>query len=102
MLLVNIIYKTTAWLNGSKECNNYKNMEDKYKRIACSVYDRYEGISSLNQRIDIVFLGSTDEQLVRKDILIEDLYTKSKIEYMKLEDQTVIRLDKIISVHEVP
>ena len=77
-------------------------MEDKYKRIACSVYDRYEGISSLNQRIDIVFLGNSNERLVRKDILIEDLFTKTKVEYMKLEDQTIIRLDKIVSVHEVP
>ena len=77
-------------------------MSEKYKRIACSLYDRYEAIASLKKLVDIVYLSDNDEQQVKLSTFISDLFTISKEEFMKLDDDTVIRLDRIVSVREVP
>lgn len=77
-------------------------MKDEYKRIGCSVYDRYEALAATRKSIDIVYLDDENKQLVKGNMLIVDLYTVSKVEFMRLKDETVIRLDKIISVSEIP
>lgn len=77
-------------------------MKDEYKRIGCSVYDRYESLAATRKSVDIVYLDDENKQLIKGNILIVDLYTVSKVEFMRLKDDTIIRLDKIISIAEIP
>ena len=76
-------------------------MKDEYKRIGCSVYDRYEAFAATRKLLDIVYLDKEGNQVVVQNSRIIDLFTVSKEEFMKLEGDITFRLDKIISLAEV-
>jgi Rho-binding antiterminator len=72
-----------------------------YQPIDCDYYDRLEAWATTQADCSIVF---NDEQGEQQEISakIEDVYTKDKIEYLKTNTGTVVRLDALLSVNDIP
>ncbi|MEL6536934.1 MAG: hypothetical protein AAFQ98_16050 [Bacteroidota bacterium] len=73
-------------------------MSAPYIPINCSFYDELEAFATLQKVVDIVYRkdGGEDHAVV-KDV-IETFLIKEKVEYMKLREGKLIRLDWLISV----
>ncbi len=72
-----------------------------YQPINCDYYDRLEAWATMRTISTIVFYdekGNQQEVSAR----IEDVYALNKIEYMRMDNGLVIRLDSLISVNNVP
>ena len=70
---------------------------EEYKPISCDYYDELEALATMKKKVEIVFRAENGG----KSILlgrITDLYTRDKIEYMKLDSGLEIRLDTLIEV----
>lgn len=72
-----------------------------YQPIDCNYYDRLEAWATMRTICQIVF---TDEQGQQQEVSarIEDVYTLNKVEYMRMDNGLVIRLDTLVSVNNVP
>ena len=73
--------------------------EKEYKRVDCSLYDRYEALAVQGKLVDIKFRPDfefNDMQAVK----IKTLETKNKEEFMILETGERFRLDEILSLVE--
>ncbi|MCB0793389.1 MAG: hypothetical protein KDB88_01520 [Flavobacteriales bacterium] len=69
-------------------------MSDPYRPIDCSVYDRYEAWATL--RTEVVITHASDDGIERSIVgTIVDLFIREKEEWMRLQDGTEIRLDRI-------
>lgn len=66
-----------------------------YKPIACSLHDRMESAAVLRQRVHIRWRNGSDEELLSG--YIADITVRDGAEYMQLEDDVEIRLDRIDS-----
>ena len=76
-------------------------MSTPYQPINCDYYDRLEAWATMRTICLIRFYSETGaEQEVSSRIL--DIYVLSKIEYMRLENGLVIRLDALIAVNNIP
>ena len=72
-----------------------------YKLVACSFHDELEAIATLRQTVPIVYRDAEDQvQTVNSRII--DVYSANKADYLKLHDETVIRLDHLVSVNDKP
>ncbi len=71
-------------------------MNDTYKPLSCSLYDRLETLSTLAKKCEISFIGPDGENLTSIGKIV-DLRAVKGEEFLFLEDGTKIRLDKIIS-----
>ena len=70
-----------------------------YKRVDCSLYDRYEALAVQNKLVNIRFrTGSEYADL--QAVQIKTLETKDKEEFMILESGERFRLDEILSLAE--
>ncbi len=72
---------------------------DSYIPVSCDFQDELEAIATLRQTCRIVYhteASATSEIEGR----IVDIYAANHADYVKLEDDTVIRLDQIISVND--
>ncbi|MBW4516105.1 MAG: hypothetical protein KME11_12900 [Timaviella obliquedivisa GSE-PSE-MK23-08B] len=72
---------------------------DSYTPVSCDFQDELEAIATLRQTCRIVYhteANTTSEVEGR----IADIYAANHADYVKLEDDTVIRLDQIISVND--
>jgi Rho-binding antiterminator len=72
-----------------------------YQLVSCSFYDELEALATLRRICTIFYRTETDEE-IRVEGRIVDLYSVNKIEFMKLQDGTEIRLDRLISVDGKP
>ena len=72
-----------------------------YKLVACSFHDQLEAIAILRQTIPVVYRDA-DDQVQTVNSRIIDVYSANKADYLKLQDQTVIRLDYLVSVNDKP
>jgi Rho-binding antiterminator len=70
-----------------------------YKPIDCNMYDVLLEKATLKKECNIVF--TTDEKTITTTAIIVDVYTKAKEEFALLNDGTIIRLDRIVSVDGV-
>lgn len=77
-------------------------MPDKsYQPIDCNYYDRLEAWATMRTICQIVFRDETaKEQEISARIV--DVYALNKVEYMRLDNGLVIRLDSLISVNNIP
>lgn len=75
-------------------------MSTAYKPINCDYYDRLEAWATTQADCEIKY----EEEGVTKEVnaRIEDVYAHDHIEYMRLNNGQVIRLDTIISVNDIP
>ena len=71
--------------------------ERPYKPISCSFHDELEAIAVKQKHVEINFLDPNEMQQTVKS-QIKDLISKNGIEFMLLKDNTLVRLDWIISV----
>ncbi len=65
--------------------------EEYYKPIDCNFYDVLVLSAMRKQLIDIVIDGHVN----KSSVIIKDIFTKNKEEFLTLSDGTVIRLDAI-------
>jgi len=87
--------------------------EPGYQPIACDFHDRLEALSTLRRRVRLSLAAGDGNPAGGPDHgsggvttlvgLIEDIYTTdSKEEFLRLDDGSAIRLDRIVSVDEAP
>lgn len=72
-----------------------------YRSVACGFYDRLEALAVRGQRVVFVYTteaGAVEQRTAR----LADLYSRDGAEYARLDDETVIRLDWLVSVDGVP
>jgi len=69
----------------------------KYQPINCSFHDVLLEHATFRRRIEIVY-HAIDGTRKESQNIIKDVYTKSKEEFMLLDDGNTIRLDHIVSV----
>jgi Rho-binding antiterminator len=75
--------------------------EQPYQPIDCNYYDRLEAWATMRTICQIVFLDEKGEEQ-QVSARIEDVYTLNKVEYMRMDNGLVIRLDSLRSVNNVP
>lgn len=75
--------------------------EQPYQPIDCNYYDRLEAWATLRTVCHILYRDENEQQ---KEVsaIIEDVYTAIKVEYMRLDNGLVIRLDKLVAVNDIP
>lgn len=75
--------------------------EHPYQPIDCNYYDRLEAWATLRTVCRILYRDENEQQ---KEVsaIIEDVYTALKVEYMRLDNGLVIRLDKLVAVNDIP
>lgn len=72
-----------------------------YQPIDCNYYDRLEAWATMRTICKIVFRDETGkEQDVSARIV--DVYALNKVEYMRMDNGLVIRLDSLLSVNNIP
>ncbi len=72
--------------------------KDPYTPINCHFYDHFEAAIVQNRPVTLEF--QDEEQKLHKRVTkLKDLQTINKEEFLILEDKTVIRLDKILSIN---
>jgi len=70
---------------------------DDYKPVNCDFYDELEALATLKKESEIVFRADNEAKSVIRGRIL-DLYTRDRVEYMKLNNGLEIRLDKIIEI----
>lgn len=70
-----------------------------YRQISCNYHDILESIAVLRESAIFIYEDETGERITKK-ACISDVYSKNKEEFVLLEDQTIIRLDRILMVNE--
>lgn len=70
-----------------------------YKRVDCSLYDRYEALAVQNKLVNIRFRTGS-ERVDLQAVKIKTLETRDKEEFMILESGERFRLDEILSLVE--
>lgn len=75
-------------------------MDREYKPIACGLYDELELRALRKNKINLVFRNSLNEVEII-DCVIADLFSNNKVEYLKTDDGTIIRLDEIIELDNI-
>jgi Rho-binding antiterminator len=67
-----------------------------YQPINCSYYDELEAIATLKKVVTVVYRDEQGEE-IDATTRITNLYTRSKEEFMVLENGTQFRLDRLVS-----
>jgi len=75
--------------------------EQPYQPIDCNYYDRLEAWATLRTVCRILYRDENEQQQ-EVSAIIEDVYTALKVEYMRLDNGLVIRLDKLVAVNDIP
>jgi Rho-binding antiterminator len=72
-----------------------------YRPIDCDFHDQIESLATTRHRVHVTYKDEGGG-LAARDGIIVDVYTApSKEEFLKLEDGTTIRLDRITDVHGI-
>lgn len=72
-----------------------------YQPIDCNFYDELVLRVMRRMRSEIVYTDATGQQIVVQD-RIDDIYTDEEAEFMRLESGSVLRLDQIEQVDDIP
>jgi hypothetical protein len=73
-------------------------LQPAYQPVSCDFTDQLEDISVRKQLVDVAH-WDTAGKLVRSNGRIVDIFTSAeKAEYLKLDDGTTVRLDRIFEV----
>jgi len=75
------------------------NTNPEYQPIDCSLHDRLEAAATLQKPVSLTIqLPSGDKDHIEDRI--RDIFTRDGAEYLKLENNTEIRLDHIESIDD--
>ena len=72
-------------------------MSPEYKPIDCNFYDELEAAATLRRRVALQYFNDL-RQLCLESGVIETLFIRDKVEYMRLKSGEDIRLDHIIRI----
>lgn len=76
-----------------------------YTPISCSFYDELEALATRKERVVIEYYDSINDKITVPPVIktvegfIKNLFTKSKEEFVELDNTFTIRLDKIVAVN---
>lgn len=73
-----------------------------YSPISCSYYDRLEAWATLKTVCEVKFQRPDAESFQVVEARIVDIYSKNREEYIVLDTDEVIRLDRLASVSGIP
>lgn len=76
-------------------------MSTPYQPINCDYYDRLEAWATM-RTICLIRFTAEDGQVQELSTRIADLFVLEKVEYMRLENGVVLRLDALIDVNNIP
>lgn len=68
-----------------------------YTPVDCALQDKLEAIATLHRTADITYQTDSGETASAKSQVV-DIYADSGADYCKLENGTVIRLDKLQTI----
>jgi len=71
---------------------------DAYIPVNCDFHDQLEALATLRKECQIVYQNASGE-LVKVQGLIVDIYAANKADFLKVDDGTEIRLDRIVSLN---
>jgi len=71
---------------------------DAYVPVDCDFHDQLEALATLRKECQIVYQNASGE-LVKVQGLIVDIYAANKADFLKVDDGTEIRLDRIVSLN---
>lgn len=74
---------------------------DDYCLVECGFHDRLEALATLRQICQISYRTVTGEIVEVQDRIV-DVYAANQADFLKLKDETEIRLDRLISVNGNP
>lgn len=74
---------------------------DAYIPVSCDFHDQLEALATLRQTCQIVYRNAADE-LIEIQGLIVDVYAANRADFIRLQDGTEIRLDRLVSVDGQP
>ncbi|MBU2494719.1 MAG: hypothetical protein KJ571_19015 [Bacteroidetes bacterium] len=69
-----------------------------YKPIACGLYDELELLALKNVKVLIKFIDEHGK-IIKCNSVISELFSENKVEYIKLTEGQVIRLDNLVDVN---
>jgi len=69
-----------------------------YTPVSCDFHDEVEAIATLKQEAHIVYRDDTDAKAEVSGLIV-DVYAKDGADYLKLENEQVIRMDRVESVN---
>ena len=72
-------------------------MDTEYTPISCAAHDELLALATKRQRCELVVRGA-DGGTARLEGVIQDVYTSEGAEYLRLNDGSVVRLDRLVSV----
>ncbi|QHS59721.1 hypothetical protein [Chitinophaga agri] len=72
-----------------------------YQPIDCNYYDRLEAWATMRTMCLIHFRDEAGEEH-EVNARIQDVYALNKVEYMRMDNGLVIRLDSLIAVNNIP
>ncbi|MBE9188858.1 hypothetical protein IQ230_00455 [Gloeocapsopsis crepidinum LEGE 06123] len=71
---------------------------DAYVPVDCDFHDQLEALATLRKECQIVY-QKVPSELVKVQGLIVDIYAANKADFLKVDDGTEIRLDRIVSLN---
>lgn len=72
---------------------------DSYRPIDCDFHDQIESLATTRHPVHLTFKDEGGG-LATRDGIIEDVYTApTKEEFLRMDDGTTVRLDRITDVH---
>ncbi len=74
---------------------------NRYSPIDCSFHDILLDRATRRKKISVAYLSSGKRQQL-EEVIILDVFTKNKEEFMTLDSGEMIRLDYLVSVDGVP
>ena len=75
-------------------------MDNNYTPVSCSLYDGLETFIVGRKKIELVFLNAENSE-VETECVITDLFSKDKAEFIRLDNGSEVRLDKILKIDGV-
>jgi Rho-binding antiterminator len=71
-----------------------------YRPISCSFYDELEARATTRQVCALHYRETPEAPVSTREGVIQDLYIRDKVEYLRLTDGFELRLDKLVAVDE--
>ena len=82
---------------GGGEAGDLAPPEHPYHPISCDVHDQLLALATLRREVELVVLRSSGSGDAVRGV-IEDVYTRSGAEYLRMRDGTTLRLDQIRAI----
>ncbi|WP_073110964.1 hypothetical protein [Hymenobacter daecheongensis] len=74
--------------------------EPEYHPISCSFYDELEARATTRQPCTLTYRPEPDTPPSTTHGIIQDLFIREKVEYLRLENGLEIRLDTLVAVDD--